>query len=202
MREVLSARRREILDFIEKHIERSGYPPTVREIGEAVGLSSPSTVHAHLRRLEDAGFIRRDGTLTRAIRSLRGGVQSASVVRVPVIGRVAAGQPILAQEEVEGYFGVPGELLPEGRGFLLHVRGESMIEAGISDGDYVLVREQPSADDGDIVVALLEGEGTVKRLYRENGKVRLQPANCAMQPIIAKDVKIVGKVVGLFRRLS
>lgn len=200
--EALSPRRRQILEFIEKHTERFGFPPTVREIGEAVQLNSPSTVHAHLRRLEAAGLIVREGMLTRAIRSVRETLNTTSTVVVPIVGRVAAGQPVLAQEEVEGYFGVPSDLLPDGNGFLLHVRGDSMVEAGIYDGDYVVVREQPTADNGDIVVALLEGEGTVKKLYRENGHVRLQPCNSSLDPIYARDVTVVGKVVGVFRRLQ
>lgn len=198
----LSERRKQILDFIERHTQREGYPPTVREIGEAVNLSSPSTVHAHLRKLEEEGYIRREGMLTRAIRSTRSDFSQANTIQVPLIGRVAAGQPILAQQEVEGYFGVPADMVPEGKGFLLHVSGDSMIEAGINDGDYVLVREQPSADNGDIVVALIEGEGTVKRIYREPDQIRLQPENSALSPIFTRDVQVVGKVVGLFRRLN
>ncbi len=201
--ERLSPRRKQILEFIEHHIERYGYPPTVREIGEAVQLSSPSTVHAHLRKLEDEGLIVREGMLTRAIRSLRADpAEEARLVQVPVLGRVAAGQPLLAQEEIEGYFGVPGDMLGDGGGFLLSVRGDSMIDAGIHDGDYVVVREQPTADNGDIVVALLDGEGTVKRFFRENGRVRLQPANPTLDPIYARDIQVVGRVVGLFRRLQ
>jgi len=141
--------------------------------------------------------------LTRAIRSLRAGpAEGANLVQVPVLGKVAAGQPLLAQEEIEGYFGVPGDMLGDGRGFLLSVRGDSMIDAGINDGDYVVVREQPTADNGDIVVALLDGEGTVKRFYRENGRVRLQPANPRLDPIYTREVEVVGRVVGLFRRLQ
>lgn len=198
----LSERRKQILDFIERHTQREGYPPTVREIGEAVHLSSPSTVHAHLRKLEEDGFIRREGMLTRAIRSTRNELAHANTIQVPLVGRVAAGQPILAQQEVEGYFGVPADMVPEGKGFLLHVAGDSMIEAGINDGDYVLVREQPSADNGDIVVALIDGEGTVKRIFREPDQIRLQPENSALSPIYTRDVQVVGKVVGLFRRLN
>lgn len=202
--ESLTPRRKQILEFIEGHTQRIGYPPTVREIGEAVKLSSPSTVHAHLKQLEKSGYIRREGMLTRAIRSVRDQASAAvpGMVNVPIVGRVAAGQPILAEEHIDGYFGVPSEMVPEGRGFLLHVSGDSMIGAGINDGDFVVVREQPSANNGDIVVALMEGEGTVKRFYRENGHVRLQPENASLEPIIARDVTVVGKVVGLFRRLS
>ncbi|MGQ9808222.1 MAG: transcriptional repressor LexA [Armatimonadota bacterium] len=198
----LSPKRREILDYIERHTQRFGYPPTVREIGEAVRLSSPSTVQAHLKRLAEEGLIVRERGLTRAIRPARPALRPAKTVQLPLVGRVAAGTPLLAEQDIEGYFGVPSELVPDGRGFLLSVRGDSMVEAGIHDGDYVVVREQPSADDGDIVVALVDGEGTVKRLHRENGRIRLQPANQKMQPIYADDVRIVGKVVGLFRRLQ
>jgi repressor LexA len=144
----------------------------------------------------------RERGLTRAIRPARPALRPAKTVQLPLVGRVAAGTPLLAEQDIEGYFGVPSELVPDGRGFLLSVRGDSMVEAGIHDGDYVVVREQPSADDGDIVVALVDGEGTVKRLHRENGRIRLQPANQKMQPIYADDVRIVGKVVGLFRRLQ
>ncbi len=202
--DALTPRRRQILEFIERHTQKFGYPPTVREIGEGVQLSSPSTVHAHLKQLEKSGFIRREGMLTRAIRSVREQTASvdAGLVNVPIVGRVAAGQPILAEEHIDGYFGVPNDMVPEGRGFLLHVSGDSMVEAGIYDGDYVVVREQPSADNGDIVVAMMEGEGTVKRFYRENGHVRLQPENSRLKPIIARDVTVVGKVVGLFRRVN
>ncbi len=201
MGDVLTERRRRILEFIEHHTVKFGYPPTVREIGAAVHLSSPSTVHAHLRTLEQSGYISREGLLTRAIRSLRASVNASNIISVPILGRVAAGPPILAQEEIQGYFGVPSEYVPEGRGFLLKVRGDSMIDAGINEGDYVLVREQATADNGDIVVAMLDGDATVKSFFREKDRVRLQPANKSQQAIIARDVKLVGKVIGLFRHL-
>lgn len=209
MVEELSLRRRQILDYIEYHTRKRGYPPTVREIGEAVNLSSPSTVHTHLRRLEEAGLVRREGLLTRTIRSLREDSspaeelgQRADTVNVPIIGQVAAGQPILAQEDTEGHFGVPSDLLPDGKGFLLRVNGDSMIEAGIFDGDYVVVRQQDTAENGEIIVARLGDEATVKRLKREESHVLLEPANRAMDPIVARDVVVEGKVVGLFRRLD
>ncbi len=200
MVESLSRRRRQILDYIEFHTSRLGYPPTVREICRGVNLSSPSTVHTHLRRLAQDGFIERTGALTRAIRT-RG--NAADTVNVPIIGRVAAGQPILAQEETEGHFGVPSDLLPDGKGFLLRVSGDSMIEDGIENGDYVVVRQQDTANNGDIVVARLnDEEATVKRLYREDKHFRLQPSNRKLDPIYAREVVVEGKVVGVFRRLG
>lgn len=204
MHKEMTPRQRQILQFILQHIEARGYPPTVREIGEAVNLSSSSTVHAHLRSLEDAGLIRRDAVLTRAIKLMPGTMHKAKVQRVisiPVLGNVAAGTPIMAVEECEEVFPLPQEFLAGGDGFMLHVRGESMIEDGIKDGDMVVVRRQQIVDNGDVAVALIDNEATVKRFYRENGKIRLQPANCTMEPIILDDVQIVGKVVGLVRKM-
>jgi repressor LexA len=200
----LSPRQRRILDFILQHTEDRGYPPTVREIGEAVNLSSSSTVHAHLRALEAAGAISRDGSLTRAIRVVPRGVVWQSThraVNTPLIGYVAAGTPILAQQNVEEVLPLPSDITAGEGSFALTVRGESMIEDGILDGDIVVVRPQPNANNGETVVVMVEDEATVKRFYRENGFVRLQPANATMEPIIVKDCQIVGKVVGLLRRM-
>ncbi len=202
--DTLTPRRKQILEFIERHTSRMGFPPTVREIGEAVKLRSPSTVHAHLKRMEENGFILREGMLTRSIRSVRDLTPKSpeGMVKVPIVGRVAAGSPMLAEQNIDGYFGVPSQMLAGGQGFLLHVHGDSMIDIDIQDGDYVLVKEQQSAQNGDIVVALMNDGGTVKRFFKENGHIRLQPENQAMEPIIATDVLVVGKVVGLFRQIN
>lgn len=200
----LSPRQRRILDFILQHTEDKGYPPTVREIGEAVNLSSSSTVHAHLRALETAGAISRDGSLTRAIRMVpKGPVWQSThrAVNTPLVGQVAAGIPILAQQNIEEVLPLPPEIAGGEGSFALTVRGESMIEDGILDGDIVVVRPQPNANNGETVVVMVEEEATVKRFYRENGFVRLQPANATMEPIIVKDCQVVGKVVGLLRRM-
>ncbi len=204
MRKEITSRQRQILHFILQHIEARGYPPTVREIGAAVNLSSSSTVHAHLRALEKTGLIKRDAVLTRAIKLLPGMISRAKtprIVSVPIMGRVAAGKPTLATEDFEEMFPLPHDFLGGTDGFMLRVRGESMIEDGIRDGDLVIVRRQDTAENGDPIVALLENEATVKRFYRENGRIRLQPANSAMEPILVDDVKILGKVVGLVRRM-
>lgn len=195
-----------ILAYIQSEIRERGYAPSVREIGEAVGLRSTSTVHGHLMRLEKKGLLRRDAMKPRAM-----GLSpefSASeteayddVRRLPVVGRVAAGQPILAEENIEEEMPVPAELMGKGEHFILCVRGNSMIEAGILDGDYIVVRSQPDAQNGDIVVALVEDSATVKRFYKENGHFRLQPENSTMEPIIVESVSILGKVVSLLRRL-
>jgi len=197
----LTERQQEILDYIQKHTQNRGYPPSVREIGEAVGLSSSSTVHGHLSRLEDKGYIRRDPTKPRAIEILVEGepVPRHRIVNVPLVGRVTAGTPILAVENVEDVFPLPRDYVRTDEAFMLRVRGDSMIEAGIADGDLIIVRRQTTADNGDIVVALLDDEATVKRFYREKDSVRLQPANETMAPIYVKDVRILGKVVGLYR---
>jgi repressor LexA len=213
---MLTDRQREIYDYVTRYTDAHGYPPTVREIGEAVGLASPSTVHAHLANLERAGYLRRDPTKPRAIELVgreRTAVQpsvggEAGRVRVlPLVGEIAAGGPLLAEENVEDYMAVP-EPLSSGVGqeFLLRVRGESMIEAGILPDDYVVVRRQQTAQDGDIVVALVgddesADEATVKRFFREDGRVRLQPENSALEPLYPKHVQLLGKVVGVFRRL-
>ncbi|MDI6711805.1 MAG: transcriptional repressor LexA [Anaerosomatales bacterium] len=201
----LTRRQEQILDFIRSEIHRKGYPPSVREIGEAVGLSSSSTVHAHLAALERNGYIRRDPTKPRALevldfRDTERGVDPRAVTAVPLVGAVAAGQPILAAENIEATLPLPAEFAGEST-FVLRVRGDSMVEAGILDGDYVVVRQQQTADNGDIVVALVEDEATVKRFYRESDRIRLQPENSAMEPIYVRDARILGKVVALFRRL-
>jgi repressor LexA len=180
-----------------------GYPPAVREICEAVHLKSTSSVHSHLESLEKNGYIRRDPTKPRAIEILDDnfGIARRDMVQVPIIGTVAAGQPILAQENIEDYFPVPAGILPNAETFMLRVKGESMIEAGIFDGDQVIVEQTPVAHNGDIVVALIEDSATVKRFYKENGHYRLQPENQTMDPIIVSEVQILGKVIGLFRMM-
>jgi repressor LexA len=206
MAKELTPRQRQILHFILQHIETRGYPPTVREIGEAVNLSSSSTVHAHLRSLEESGLIKRDAVLTRAIKLLPGvaaplAAKPKKVSNIPILGTVAAGKPILAVEDCDETYPIPQEFLSGSDGFMLRVKGESMIEDGIMDGDMVIVRRQESAVNGETVVALIDGEATVKHLYREDNHIRLQPANSAMQPIIVDDAVIVGKVVGLVRKM-
>src|SRR5580692_9274477 len=194
-------RQRSILDVIRSFTCERGYPPSVREIGERVGLSSSSTIHAHLKALERRGLISRDPTKPRALRS--GTLPSAQdVIVVPVLGRVAAGVPITAQEDIEGEFVLPSSFVPRASdAFMLRVQGDSMVGAAILDGDLILVRPQPSAENGEIVVAMLDGEATVKRFYREAGRVRLQPENQTMAPIYASDVEIVGRVEAVIRRL-
>jgi repressor LexA len=200
----LSNRQRQIVQYILQHTETHGYPPTVREIGEAVGLSSSSTVHAHLRALEQVGLIRRDAVLTRAIRVVAGNVDNCKpkhVANLPVLGRVAAGTPTLANEDVEDNYPIPKEFLAGGDGFLLRVKGESMIEDGILSGDLVIVRRQDDAENGDTIVALIDDEATVKHFFKEKGKIRLQPANASMAPMFYDRVQVVGKVVGLMRKM-
>lgn len=200
-----TARQTQILDFIRSEIHRRGFPPSVREIGQAVGLSSSSTVHSHLAALEAKGFIRRDPSKPRALevldyRDTERAVDYGQVRAVPVVGQVAAGAPLLAAENIEATLPLPGEMADEAT-FILRVKGDSMIEAGILDGDFVVVRQQSHAENGQIVVAMVEDEATVKRFYRETDRLRLQPENSAMDPIYATDVTILGKVVALFRRL-
>lgn len=201
----LTRRQEEILDFIRAEIHRRGYPPSVREIGEAVGLSSSSTVHSHLAALEAKGYLRRDPSKPRALevldfRDTDSAIDYGQVHAVPVVGHVAAGQPLLASENIEQTLPLPAEFAGE-QTFILRVRGESMIDAGILDGDFVVVRQQPTAGNGEIVVAMIEDEATVKTFYREADRIRLQPENSTMEPIYARDVQILGKVVALFRRL-
>ena len=206
----LTKRQQEIYDFIRRYSAKYGYPPTVRDIGKAVGLASSSTVHAHLANLEKAGLLRRDPTKPRAIemldRATTGVVDAVKSVvgqgGLPLIGQVAAGQPILAEENIEEYVTVP-ELAGGDEGeYVLRIRGESMKNAGILEGDYVVVRPQEDATDGEIVVALVGEEATVKRFFRENDHVRLQPENETMEPIRSKDVRVLGRVVGLFRSVT
>lgn len=202
--EELTERQRAIILFIQAEIEHKGYPPSVREIGEAVGLSSSSTVHAHLSNLEEMGYLRRDPTKPRAIELLVGDQSiehRRNLIQLPILGRVAAGQPLLAEENVEGHFPLPRDFGPIEGAFMLRVRGESMIDAGIFDGDLVVVQRTSQANDGDIVVALIEDEATVKRFFRESERIRLQPENDAMAPIYVTDVTVVGRVVGLVRRI-
>jgi len=204
-RGTLSPKQKEILSFIKDSLRSRGYPPSVREIGQAVGLSSSSTVHTHLAKIEALGFIRRDPTKPRAIEITDGTlIRSKEMVAVPLVGRVTAGQPVLAVENIEETYHLPADLVGRSDNvFMLNVEGDSMINAGILDGDYVLVRETPAADNGDIVVALVGGEeATVKRYFREKDCIRLQPENDAMEPIMARDVAVIGKVIGLYRRLS
>lgn len=199
----LTSRQISILSFIKKELQKRGYPPSVREIGQAVGLSSSSTVHGHLAQLEEKGYIRRDPTKPRAIEILDGNSSQVrkEMVNVPVVGKVTAGQPILAVENVEDNFPLPLDFVRNENVFMLSVRGDSMVEAGILDNDYVLIRQQNHAKNGDIVVALLEDEATVKTFYKEKDYVRLQPENSSLEPIYVRDVKILGKVIGVFRRL-
>ncbi|MEC1261066.1 transcriptional repressor LexA [Bacillus swezeyi] len=201
----LSKRQLDILRFIKEEVKRKGYPPSVREIGEAVGLASSSTVHGHLARLETKGLIRRDPTKPRAIEILDTEeeihIPKNQVVNVPVIGKVTAGMPITAVENIEEYFPLPDRLAPpEEHVFMLEIMGESMIDAGILDKDYVIVKQQSTAINGDIVVAMTEDdEATVKRFFKEETHIRLQPENPTMEPIILQNVIILGKVIGVFR---
>jgi len=202
----LTKRQQEIFEFIKRYSARYGYPPTVRDIGKAVGLTSSSTVHAHLANLERIGLLRRDPSKPRAIELLDravGGVKS--IVRpggLPLVGQVAAGQPVLAEENIEDYVQVPELAGGEDGEYVLRVRGESMKDAGILGGDYVVVRPQETATDGEIVVALVGEEATVKRFFKESDHIRLQPENETMEPIRSKDVRILGRVVGVFRTVT
>ena len=197
----ISSKQREILEYIKAEILNKGYPPAVREICEAVKLKSTSSVHAHLETLEKNGYIRRDPTKPRAIEIVdeNFNLTRREMVNVPIVGRVAAGEPILAVENIENYFPIPAEFMPNEQTFILQVQGESMVNAGILDGDYILVEQQTTANDGDMVVALVDDSATVKTFYKENGYYRLQPENDFMEPIIVSDVMIMGKVIGTFR---
>ena len=197
----ISAKQQEILEFIKENILHKGYPPSVREICDAVKLKSTSSVHAHLETLEKNGYIRRDPTKPRTIEILDDefGMTRRELVHVPIVGQVTAGQPILAVENIEGYFPLPPEYLHNKDTFMLKVKGESMINVGIFDGDLILVEEQPNASNNEIVVALVDDSATVKRFFKEDGHIRLQPENDYMDPIIVDDVAILGKVIGLFR---
>jgi repressor LexA len=208
--QMVTERQRAILDYLRGFVDEHGYPPTVREIGEAVGLRSPSTVHAHLAQLERAGLLRRDPTKPRAIeltdrrRQLED--SPADVHRLPLVGEIAAGGPLLADQNIEDYLAVPEPLSRGGEEFILRVKGDSMVDAGILDGDFVVVQRRQDAQNGDIVVALADDdesadEATVKRFFREDGRVRLQPENDAFEPIYAGHVQILGKVIGVFRHV-
>lgn len=212
MTEKVTKRQQAVLDCIEECIREKGYGPTVREVCQELGLSSPSTVHVHLKALEDKGLIKRDPLKSRSIAltyPLDGGAGASNiiqpsfskVVNVPLVGNVAAGSPILAEENITDTITLPTDIVGDSPSFLLSVRGESMIEAGINDGDYVVVKEQPVANNGDIVVAIIDDGATVKRFYKESDHIRLQPENSSMDPIITKDCSIAGKVVAVFRRL-
>jgi repressor LexA len=208
---VLTGRQQEIWDFLVDYVDRHGYPPTVREIGDAVGLASPSTVHAHLANLERAGLLKRDPTKPRALelsgRGPRETPRREEARRtLPLVGEIAAGGPLLAEDNIEEYLAVPELIERRGADFLLRVKGDSMIEAGILDGDIVVVKREQTAENGDIVVALAGAdeaadEATVKRFFRESGRIRLQPENAALEPIYADHVQIIGKVTGVFRAL-
>jgi repressor LexA len=198
----LTKRQREIFDFIRRYLRKYGYPPTVREIGQALGLHSPSTVHAHLAKLEQIGLLRRDPSKPRAIEVMVGKARKAlRGPGVPMVGNVAAGEPILAEENIEDYYEVPSVIGGEGGDYILQVRGDSMKDAGILEGDYVVVRPADEAKNGEIVVALLGDEATVKRFYRERDVIRLQPENKAHKPIRTRDAELLGRVVGVFRRV-
>lgn len=199
----ISAKQQEILEYIKDEILHKGYPPAVREICQAVNLKSTSSVHSHLETLEKNGYIRRDPTKPRAIEIMDDtfNLNRREMVNVPILGNVAAGEPLFAEENIEDYFPIPAEMVPNSEVFMLHVRGESMINVGILDGDNVLVQQQSTAKDGEMVVALLEDSATVKTFYKEDGYIRLQPENDTMEPIIVPDCQILGKVFGIFRFL-
>jgi repressor LexA len=195
-------RQRRILEVIEEFRAERGYPPSVREIGERVGLSSSSTIHAHLKTLERRGYITRDPTKPRALRSEGRSENPPDSVVMPIIGRVAAGVPITAQENIEGEFVLPASFAPRASdSFMLRVKGDSMVGAAILDGDLILVRPQPSAENGEIVVAMVDDEATVKRFYKEDGRIRLQPENPEMAPIFSSDVTVVGRVEAVVRKI-
>ncbi len=201
----LTKRQKEIFDFIRRYADKTGYPPTVREIGKAVGLHSSSTVHAHLANLEKIGLLRRDPSKPRAIELLFDRAKKTILPEqsgLPLVGHVAAGAPILAEENIEEYLEIPDVIGGEEGDYVLRVRGESMKEAGIFEGDYVVVRPAEEAGEGEIVVALIGDEATVKRFYREADHIRLQPENETMEPIRTKDAKILGRVVGVFRKIG
>ena len=199
----ISAKQQEILEYIKDEILHKGYPPAVREICQAVNLKSTSSVHSHLETLEKNGYIRRDPTKPRAIEIMDDtfNLNRREMVNVPILGNVAAGEPLFAEENIEDYFPIPAEMVPNSEVFMLHVRGESMINVGILDGDNVLVQQQNTAKDGEMVVALVEDSATEKTYYKEDGYIRLQPENDTMEPIIVPDCQILGKVFGIFRFL-
>ena len=197
----ISAKQQEILEYIKSQILERGFPPAVRDICEAVHLKSTSSVHSHLETLEKNGYIRRDPTKPRAIEILDDSFNFTrrEMVNVPIVGRVAAGEPLLAEQNIEEYFPIPMDFMPNKQTFMLKVKGESMINAGILDGDYVLVEERKTAHNGEMIVALVDDGATVKTFYKEEGIIRLQPENDTMDPIIVQDCVILGKVIGVFR---
>lgn len=200
----ISPKQQEILEYIKSQILERGFPPAVRDICEAVHLKSTSSVHSHLETLEKNGYIRRDPTKPRAIEILDESFNFTrkEMVNVPMVGRVAAGEPLLAEQNVENYFPIPMEFMPNNQTFMLRVKGDSMINVGIFDGDLVLVEQRQTARNGEVIVALVEDGATVKRFFKEEGVFRLQPENDALDPIIVKEVQILGKVIGVFRFLS
>ena len=200
----LTRRQQEILTFIQRHSDAHGYPPSVREIGQALGLTSSSTVHSHLSALEKKGYLRRDPSKPRALEILKDerDVPAKKVIQLPVVGQITAGVPILAQQNIEDYFPLPQEFVRSEECFILKVRGDSMVDAGIFDGDMLVVRRQQTAKDRDIVVARMEDEATVKRFFREDGYIRLQPENPRMEPIITRDVAIEGVALAVIHRLN
>nr|WP_314465297.1 transcriptional repressor LexA [uncultured Clostridium sp.] len=199
--EKITPKQQEILEYIKETILKKGYPPAVREICEAVNLKSTSSVHSHLETLEEKGYIRRDPTKPRTIEIIDDcfNLTRREVVNVPILGTVAAGQPLYAEENIENYYPIPSDLLPNAETFMLKVRGNSMINANILEGDQIIVEHCPTAQNGEIVVALVDDSATVKRFFKENGHYRLQPENDSMDPIIVDHVEILGKVIGLFR---
>ncbi len=202
-REQLTDKQQQILEFIKHRILEKGYPPAVREICQAVQLRSTSSVHSHLETLERKGYIRRDPTKPRAIEIIDDDFNLArkEIVHIPIVGTITAGEPILAVENIEDYFPMQPDFISSKNTFMLHVRGESMINAGILDGDMVIVQQQPTAENGDIVVAMIEDSATVKRFYKEEGYYRLQPENDSMDPFLVPEVSIIGKVIGLYRSI-
>jgi repressor LexA len=199
----LTERQLHILEFIKEKIKTCGYPPSVREIGQAVGLKSSSTVHAYLVQLENMGYLRRDPSTPRAVIPVESGESKdvSAAVELPVVGDVAAGAPILAEENISTYFPVPVDMIGSGSHFILQVKGESMIEAGILNGDYLIIRQQDDAANGEIVVALVDNEATVKRIYKHPDHIELRPENSTMEPIIVNQARVVGKVAGLLRKM-
>lgn len=207
--EELSERQQSILNFIMKEIKERGYPPSVREIGKAVGLKSPASVHSHLKTLEKLNYIRRDPSKPRAIEVLYDENKNIEfnkeLLHIPLVGKVTAGEPVLAEENVEDYFPVPADYLKKSGNkelFMLEIQGESMIEAGIYDGDYVIAQEQSYATNGEIIIAMINSEATVKTFYKEKDHIRLQPENSEMEPFILPDVTVLGKVIGLYRKFD
>jgi repressor LexA len=198
----LTKRQKEIFEFVKRYSAKHGYPPTVRDIGKAIGLTSSSTVHAHLANLEKLGLLRRDPSKPRALELLVDKARAAVTGAVPVVGQVSAGQPVLAEENIEEYVQIPDQAGGDVAEFVLRISGESMKDAGILDGDHVVVRRQETAKNGDIVVALVGEEATVKRFFKESDHIRLQPENSAMEPIKTSDAKLLGKVVGVLRRVG